>query len=220
MRIDIWSDVVCPWCYLGANRLDTALDIVGRDGVDIRWHAFQLDPSARAEPRDLRATLEAKYGAGSFDSMTGRLVALGEAEGLEYRFDHALAINTADAHRLLSWAGDSAGDSADAGPGAQERLVRRFFVGYFTGGEDLSRHESLLDAVEQVGLDRDSAAAVLAGTEYAEQVVADQQGAHERGITGVPAFVIDDQWLIPGAQDVDRLVALLERVRGDGSVAR
>ena len=224
MRIDIWSDVVCPWCYLGAHRLDTALAIVGRDGIEVRWHAFQLDPSAAAEPRDLRRSLEAKYGPGTFDSMTGRLVALGAEEGLDYRFDSALAINTADAHRLIAWAGgqdeSDPSDSAHGPEGAQARLVQRFFHGYFTDGKDLSDSAELLAAVAEVGLDRSAAELVLDGDEFVEQVASDQRAARERGITGVPAFVIDDQSLIPGAQDVDRLVALLRSVRGDGATAR
>lgn len=214
MRIDIWSDVVCPWCYLGAHRLDAALDQVGRDGIEVRWHAYQLDPSAHAEPRDLRRSLEAKYGAGTFDAMTGRLVELGRAEGLDYRFDRALAINTADAHRLIAWAGDATDG------GAQSRLIERFFTGYFTDGEDLSDHSVLAAAAVDVGLDRAAVELVLSGDDYAARVAQDQSEAQDRGITGVPAFVIDDQFLIPGAQDVDRLVAMLERVRGDAASAQ
>ncbi|MHB1138459.1 MAG: DsbA family oxidoreductase [Microthrixaceae bacterium] len=212
MRIDIWSDVVCPWCYLGAHRLRAALDRVGHDGIEVHWRAFQLDPSAPARPRELRSVLEAKYGQGSFEAMTERLVDLGRADGIEYRFDRALSINTADAHRIAAFAGDP--DGADGGGAAlQDRVVERLFRGYFTDGEDLSDHAVLVAAANNVGLDPDAAADVLAGDRYATQVRQDQELAQERGITGVPAFVIDDQWLIPGAQDVDRLVALIERVR-------
>ena len=227
MRIDIWSDVVCPWCYLGALRLRAALDRVGRDGIEVHWRAFQLDPSAPAEPRDLRRVLEGKYGEGTFDSMTGRLVELGRGEGIEYRFDRALSINTADAHRLAAWAGDPDGPQG-GGAELQDRTVERLFRGYFTDGEDLSDHATLVSVAREVGLDAEAAQELLAGDRYREQVRDDQLVAQDRGITGVPAFVIDDQWLIPGAQDVDRLVALLERVRersaegagGDAAVAR
>ena len=212
MRIDIWSDVVCPWCYLGAHRLRAALEQVGHDGIEVHWRAFQLDPNAPAEPRELRRVLEAKYGQGSFDSMTERLVDLGRADGIDYRFDRALSINTADAHRLAAWAGDPHG-AQGGGAELQDRVVERLFRGYFTDGEDLSDPATLLALATEVGLDHDAAAELLAGDRYADQVRQDQLLAQERGITGVPAFVIDDQWLIPGAQDVDRLVALLERVR-------
>lgn len=211
MRIDIWSDVVCPWCYLGSRRLAAALDQVGRDGVEIHWRAFQLDPGAPHEPGDLRTALDRKYGPGSFDSMTPRLVGLGREVGIDYRFDRALRVNTADAHRLIAWAG-SVGDQ---GP-----LVERLFDDYFTQGADLSDAATLAGAAASVGLDQDAATELLASTAFDEQVRADQAEAHERGISGVPAFVIDDEWIIPGAQDTERMVQLLSRVGGSPSAPR
>lgn len=207
MRIDIWSDVICPWCYLGSRRLDAALDQVGRDGVEVRWRSFQLDPSAPAEPGDLRTALERKYGPGSFDSMTRRLEALGAAEGIEYRFDRALRVNTADAHRLIAW-------SAGQGAGAQGAVVARLFDDYFTQGADLSDRAVLVAAATAAGLDAVTAAEVLASGGFAEEIGADQAEAVDRGISGVPAFVVDDEWVIPGAQDTERMVQLLERVLG------
>lgn len=207
MKIDIWSDIICPWCYLGSHRLQSALDIVGRDDIEIQWHAFQLDPNAPMEAGDLRTRLESKYGPGSFDSMTNRLSALGEAEGLDYRFEKALSPNTRDAHRLIAWSYDT------DGPEAQNALVNRLFRGYFTNGEDLSRPEVLLDVVSEVDLDRVAAGQVLADDSYGTQVGDDQREANDSGITGVPAFVIDQHWLIPGAQETDRFVALIEKVR-------
>ncbi len=214
MRIDIWSDLVCPWCYLGATRLDAALDVVGRDDVEVHWRAFQLDPNAPAEPRDLRTVLERKYGGGAFDTMTGRLVDLGRDAGIDYRFDRALSINTADAHRLVTWAAD------DPDTEAQGRLVQRLFRGYFTEGEDLSSAEVLRGAVADAGLDPDAASDVLASDRFVESVVADQRLANERGISGVPAFVIDGTYLIPGAQEVDHMVQMLERARLNPAGAR
>lgn len=211
MRIDIWSDVVCPWCYLGSRRLAAALDQVGRDGVEIHWRAFQLDPGAPSEPGDLRTALDRKYGPGSFDTMTPRLVGLGREVGIDYRFDRALRVNTADAHRLIAWAG-SVGD--------QWPLVERLFDDYFTQGADLSDAATLAAAAASVGLDPDAATELLASTAFDEQVRADQAEAHERGISGVPAFVIDDEWIIPGAQDTERMVQLLSRVGGTPSGSR
>jgi predicted DsbA family dithiol-disulfide isomerase len=205
MRIDIWSDVVCPWCYLGSRRLNAAIELVGADDIEVRWHAFQLDPGAPPEPGELRTRLEAKYGDGAFDSMTRRLGALGEAAGIDYRFDLARSINTLDAHRLITWAG--------VDPSAQGRLVERCFEGYFTRGEDLSSHEDLSAAAAEAGLDREAAELVLAGESFTDEVRADQEMAVELGVTGVPAFVIDHQFLVPGAQDVDRLAQLIEKVR-------
>lgn len=213
MRIDIWSDLVCPWCYLGAARFSAALERFDGD-VEVHWRSYQLDPSAPTEPSDLRTVIDGKYGPGSFDGMTDRLVALGAAEGLDYRFDRAQWVNTADGHRLVAWAAD------DGGLAAQARLVDVLFRGYFTDGADLSSQEVLLGAVAEAGLDVDAATAVLDSDRYAEQVRTDQQLARERGISGVPAFVIDDTYLIPGAQDVDQMVRMLERARGKSSAAR
>ncbi|MFN7149107.1 MAG: DsbA family oxidoreductase [Microthrixaceae bacterium] len=206
MRIDIWSDVICPWCYLGARRFVAALDQVGRDGVEVHWRAFQLDPSAPREPGDLRTALERKYGPGSFDSMTQRLESLGRDEGIEYRFDRALRANTADAHRLIAWAG------ASGTPGAQDALVSRLFDDYFTQGADVGDHATLVAAAVAAGFDGDAAGELLASGGFYQQVRDDQAEAHERGISGVPAFVIDHQWVIPGAQDTERMVQLLSRV--------
>lgn len=208
MRIDIWSDVVCPWCYLGARRLRLALDEVGDDDIEVHWRAFQLDPGAPAEPQDLRATIDAKYSPGAFDSMTERLTALGDEIGIDYRFDLAQRINTADAHRLLAWA-------ATLEPGVQNALAERLFNGYFTKGENLTDHNQLLAAVSDVGAPADIAAEVLASSTFADRIVGDQEIANEMGISGVPAFVIDQKWMVPGAQDVDTLVELLTRVRAE-----
>lgn len=205
MRIDIWSDVVCPWCYLGSRRLADALDQVGRDGVEVHWRAFQLDPGAPTEPGDLRVALDRKYGPGAFDSMTPRLVALGRDAGIDYRFDRALRVNTADAHRLVAWAGTQ----GDASP-----LVERLFGDYFTEGANLADPTTLVSAAVAVGLDGAAAGEVLASGAFDDVVRSDQAEAHERGISGVPAFVIDDEWIIPGAQDTERMVQLLSRVGG------
>ena len=207
MRIDIWSDVVCPWCYLGSRRLSAALDQVGRAGVEIHWRAFQLDPSAPTEPGDLRTVLDAKYGEGAFDSMTPRLVALGQEVGIEYRFDRALRVNTADAHRLIAVAGAGSGD-------AQGEVVDRLFDAYFTKGADLSDRATLVSIAGDAGMDTDVATEVLASAAHGDQIAADQAEARERGITGVPAFVVNDEWVIPGAQDTERMVQLLSRVGG------
>ncbi len=207
MRIDIWSDVVCPWCYLGARRLDAALEQVGHDGVEIHWRAFQLDPGAPAEPGDLRSAIDHKYGPGSFDTMTRRLSGLGAEVGIDYRFDIAMRVNTAAAHRLIAWAGATA-------PALQAPLVAGLFDAYFTRGANVAAPATLVAAATAVGLDADVAGEVLASDGFAEQVRSDQIEAHERGISGVPAFVVNDEWVIPGAQDTERMVQMLSRVGG------
>lgn len=207
VRIDVWSDVICPWCYLGARRLDRALDQLGwRDEVEVHWRAFQLDPSASAEPGDLRRALERKYGPGAFDSMTRRLTALGAAEGIDYRFDRALRVNTLDAHRLLAWAGT-------LGTEEQGALGDRLFRAYFTEGANVADHDALARLAGESGLDADEAAEVLATGAFAGDVQADLDAARDRDIHGVPNFVIEDRLSIPGAQEVETMVMLLERAR-------
>lgn len=208
VHIDIWSDVICPWCFLGKRRLERALtQLEWADEVQIRWRAFQLDPTATAEPGDLRRSVERKYGPGAFDGMTRRLTALGEVEGITYRFDTALRVTTVDAHRLSAWAWDVGGEAAQ-GP-----LVERLFRAYFEDGANVADHATLVDLAAEVGLDAGAAAEVLAGAGYAEEVRDDLLQARDRELTGVPAFVLEDRVLIPGAQEVETFVAVLERTR-------
>jgi predicted DsbA family dithiol-disulfide isomerase len=206
MRIDIWSDVICPWCFLGKRRFERALDDVdGADRIEVRWRAFQLDPTATREPGDLRRSIEKKYGPGAFDGMTERLTALGEPEGIDYRFDLAQRVNTIDAHRLLAWAWDTGG--ADD----QGALAERLFVAYFHEGANVADHELLVRAAADADLDADEARRVLGSGAYQVEVRDDLVAATERQLTGVPAFVVADRLLIPGAQEVDTFRQLLTR---------
>jgi predicted DsbA family dithiol-disulfide isomerase len=208
VRIDIWSDIVCPWCYLGRRRLQGALARLGwNDEVEVRWRAYQLDPGASAEPGDLRRSIERKYGPGAFDAMVRRLTALGSAEGLDYRFDIALRVGTSDAHRLLAWAWTV------GGPGTQDPLQELLFRAYFEQGANVADHRTLATLAGRAGLTEAEAVEVLATGAFAEDVAADLAAARERELTGVPAFVIEDRFLIPGAQEVDTLVMVLERAR-------
>jgi predicted DsbA family dithiol-disulfide isomerase len=206
MQIDVWSDVVCPWCYLGEHRLRRALDLVAAEGIEVRMRAFQLDPRAPRTPQDLRAVLERKYGPGAFDAMTARLTALGAAEGLDYRFDRVQRVNTFDAHRALAWAGTH-------GLEQQARLAHALFRAYFTDGANVADHDALAAAIEASGLDGAAGREMLAREAFADEVIADRAAAVELGITGVPAFVLGGEWMIPGAQDVDTFVRVLERAR-------
>jgi predicted DsbA family dithiol-disulfide isomerase len=204
VRIDIWSDVICPWCYLGHRRFAAALGELPAGRIEVRWRAFELDPRAPAEPQELRPVLERKYGPGAFDAMTTRLTGLGAAEGIDYRFDLAQRVNTFDAHRLISWAGT-------AHPTVQDRLVERCFRAYFSEGADVSDRSTLAGLATDVGLDRDEAVGVLDDGAFGEAVRSDESEAAAHAITGVPAFVIDGELLIPGAQDTATFVRLLGR---------
>jgi len=210
VHIDVWSDMVCPWCYLGSRRLSAAIERVRgahpEVELTVRWRAFELDPGAPPEPQELRPVIDKKYGPGSFDNMTGRLVALGAPEGIDYRFDIAQRVNTFDAHRLVAWSA-----TLDEGHAAQNRLVDAVFDAYFTLGADISDHATLTRIAASVGLDADVAAEVLASDAYADEVRAEEAAARDRDLTGVPAVVIDDRLLVPGAQEVDTFVRVLEK---------
>ncbi|MCC6437228.1 MAG: DsbA family oxidoreductase [Acidimicrobiales bacterium] len=208
MRIDIWSDVVCPWCYLGKRRLERAMgQLDWADEIEIHWRAYLLDPTATAEPKDLGAAIDKKYGPGAFKGMQARLIPLGEAEGITYRFDRALRVGTLDAHRLLAWAW------AHGGEQAQSPLKERLLRAYFEDGENVADHATLASLAESVGLPRDEAIEVLAAGGFRAEVLADLEGALDREITGVPGFLIEDRLLIPGAQEPDTFVSVLTRAR-------
>ncbi len=205
VRIDIWSDVICPWCYLGKRRFERALRLLPfGDGVDVHWRAYRLDPRATAEPGDLRSAIERKYGPGAFDQMTARLGALGPDEGIEFRFDRAQRVSTYDAHRLLAWA-------AETDLSAQNHLADLLFRAYFEDGENVADRTTLTAAAVAAGLDGDRAAEILDGGEYADAVADDLQAAVERQVTGVPAFFVGESLFIPGAQEVETMAALLTR---------
>lgn len=214
VRIDVWSDVICPWCYLGESRLMTAIDQLDwADELEVRWRAYQLDPRATAEPSPLKPAIERKYGPGAYDAMTTRLTALGAAEGLDYRFDLAQRVNTLDAHRLLAWAAELDDPLQDRVGGPQMRLAHRLFRAYFTEGRNVADHDTLLEMVDDAGLDREGAAGVLGSDAWRDEVAADLDGALDRSVTGVPAFVLEDTFMVPGAQEIETMVLMLERAR-------
>jgi predicted DsbA family dithiol-disulfide isomerase len=207
VRIDVWSDVVCPWCYLGKRRLERAVSGLDfADQIQIRWRAFQLDPTATAEPKALEAAIDRKYGPGAFASMSQRLGALGREVDIDYRFDLAQRVTSVPALSLVAWAGATLGlDAADA-------LHERLFRAYFTEGANIADPANLVDWAVGVGADREMAAEAVATGAGRDHVAADVQAAADRQITGVPAFVIEDVHLIPGAQDVDTLRTVLTRI--------
>jgi len=216
MKIDIWSDVVCPWCYLGAVRFDAAMEqLPFRDELDIRWRAYQLDPEAPREPQDLRATLERKYGPGAFDTMTTRLTRLGENEGIDYRFDLTQRVNTFDAHRLVAFANalqhgqHGQHDDPTAKAPNPRNIVNRLFRAYFTEGENLADQDRLVQIAAGEGMEPTAVAEMLAGDSFTDVVTHDIDQARGFGLSGVPAFVVEERWLISGAQEVDTIVDAL-----------
>lgn len=218
MRIDLWSDFACPWCAVGVYRLDAALErFAHADEVTVAHRAFELDPHAPARrDRSLTEVVARKYGMSpaQVDAGHQRLSALGDEVGMAFHFDRVQLGSTFDAHRL---AGAARGTPAEA------PLVKALFGAYFTEGRLLSDRSVLLEAATTAGMDVAVAADVVDGDAETTAVRSDEAAAQQLGITGVPHFVINGAWAIPGAQDVDTMVAVLdkcwERAERDGGTA-
>ncbi len=204
LTVEIWSDIVCPWCYIGKRRFEAALErFEHRDEVTVMWRSFELDPEAPAAPEGTAAErLAAKYGMSLERAQTlhAEMTERGAAEGLEYRFDLARGGNTFDAHRLIHLAATYGHQAA-----AQERLMRA----YFTEGEAISDPETLLRLVTELGVDADEVRDVLGGDRFAEDVREDEQLATRLGIQGVPFFVLDRRYGVSGAQQPEVLLQAL-----------
>lgn len=203
----MWSDVVCPWCYLGKRRMEAAVD--HGDEVEVVWHAFELDPTA-PRVRDVPPAeyLAQKYGMTADDARAAnqRLSGLAAEVGLEYHLDTTKMGNSFDAHRLLHLALDR---------GVQGELEERLFAAYFTDNEAIGDPDVLSRLAASVGLDPDEVAEVLGGDAYADAVREDEKLAQELRVSGVPFFVVDRKYAIPGAQDIDTLLSVLDRAWAD-----
>jgi predicted DsbA family dithiol-disulfide isomerase len=210
MRIDVWSDIVCPWCYIGKRRLERALaSLEDREPVQVFFRSFQLNPSApRDHTTDRAQGLKAKYGWSQLElqAMDARLLAIARDEGLEFRLDDQVTGNTFDAHRVAQMARHH---------GRQDAVVERLFRAYFVDGRSIFDRASLASLAAEAGLDAALVQSVLAGDAYADVVAADLQEAASLGVRGVPFFVLDGRYAISGAQPADVLRQGLERARGE-----
>lgn len=209
ITIEIWSDVVCPWCYIGKHRFERALVALDGDlAVDVTYRAFQLDPTASpgtAEP--VTQSYARKFGGPEqAQKMIDRVTSIAADEGLELRLDRALRANTLLAHRLI-WLAGQPGSAVDQAT-IQDRLMRA----YFHDGLDIGDPEVLADCAAEVDLDGDAVVAFLESERGRAEVDAEIIEASDLGITAVPTFVVDGKWSIPGAQDADTFVQLLRRV--------
>jgi predicted DsbA family dithiol-disulfide isomerase len=216
MRIDVWSDVVCPWCYIGKRRLEEALAESGEQ-AEVVWHSFQLDPSSRNDDeRDLATRLGAKYGGGREFGLKANEHVTGVAAevGLEFHLDEAKPANTVDAHRVLHLARELA-EVGEVPADTQGRLKERYLRGYFTEGLPMGDHATLTQLAVETGLPEVRASEVLAGTEYTDDVAADQAQALAYGANGVPFFVIDQKYGVSGAQPVEVFREALRRAAAD-----
>ncbi len=214
MRIEIFSDVVCPWCAVGKRRLERALERFSHvDEVEVVWRAFELDPQApvRRTAGDSAQRLATKYGMSREEALSvhAQLTATAAAEGLDVHFDRVQPGNTFDAHRLLHLAGEQ-------GAALQDALKERLFLAYFSEGAAIGEPETLVRLAAEVGLDAGECSELLAGDRYADEVRADEQDARRLGVTGVPFFVVDSTFGIAGAQDPQVILEVLEEAWARG----
>ncbi len=206
MEIHVWSDVACPWCYIGKRSLEAALaKFSGRDEVLVRWRSFELDPGAPAK-RDLPMDqlLAKKYGmsAAQVAATQRRITETAEAFGLNYQLAGLQSGNTFDAHRMIHLA-----THLDKGDQMKERLLKA----YFEEGQLMSDHAVLARCAEEVGLPEEEVKQTLATDRFAAEVRFDEEQAANNGFSGVPTFVVDGRFAVSGAQDPDVLLQMLER---------
>jgi predicted DsbA family dithiol-disulfide isomerase len=211
LSIDVVSDVVCPWCFVGKRRLEEA---VARAGVpiEVRWRPFQLDPTIPPEGKGRREYLEGKFGSlERVRPMHDRLVEIGRAEGIAFDFDRiAISPNTLDAHRLVRWAGET---------GRQQEMVEALFRAYFLEGRNIGAHTVLADVAAEVGLPRAGIAARLATDEDRDAVAAEIAAAQRIGVTGVPTFILAGRYGIAGAQAAEQLADAIKAAYSAGNGA-
>ena len=209
MLVEIFSDVVCPWCYVGKARFEQALErLAWRDEIEVVFRPFELDPTVPRGGVPIAEYYGRKFGnPRAIDAMDERVGTA--ARELDLRFDlrNAVRANTHDSHRLLCWA------LAERGSGPQGAVKQRLMEAYFAEAADLGDHTTLARLAGEAGLDTETAAEVLASGAYEDEVQEARRDARDRDIHAVPTFVLADAIAIPGAQDPDTIATLLERVR-------
>ncbi|MER5802150.1 DsbA family oxidoreductase [Streptomyces mirabilis] len=208
LRIDIWSDVVCPWCYIGKRRLETALDrFEHADEVELHWHSFQLDPShPKSDRRPVFETLAKKTGASiaQVQAMSRQVSELAVAEGLTYDLKRAVSVNTIDAHRLSHLA---------AAHGLGNQMHERLLRAHLSEGEIVDDPDTLIRLGAEVGVPEAETRRMLDGDAYAEAVQADFLEARRYGATGVPFFVLNRAYGLSGAQPAKTFLSALRTAR-------
>ncbi len=205
LEIQLWSDVVCPWCWIGEARLRLALEQAGlADRAQITMRSFQLDPNGHDHPASVHQHLAEKYGKTLEQAreMTAQVAELGAELGLVMRMEQAIFANSGEAHQLIQLARETGRDLA---------LMQRLHRAHFTDGADISDRACLIHCAGDVGIDEHEAEAALQTGAFAEAVIADRQAAERLGVQGVPFFVLDRRYAISGAQPVEAMVMALEK---------
>lgn len=200
ITIDVVSDVVCPWCFLGRKRLEQALDMLPEIEAQISWRPFQLDPTLPPQGKDRSTYMREKFGSGSkIDDIHKQLTQLGEENGIVFDFEAITrAPNTLDAHRLIHWA-------AQAGPDTQDRIVGALFSLYFEQGQDIGDHEVLVEAASAADMEAAAVERLLQSDADKAVIREEIDTANRIGVRGVPCFIIDRKYAVMGAQSAEVL---------------
>ncbi|OAB41773.1 hypothetical protein PGLA_15830 [Paenibacillus glacialis] len=209
MKVEFWSDIVCPWCYIGKRRFEKALSQFehGKE-VEVIWRSFELDPSTPRESGDLVAALSKKMGrsADEVKQMMAQITNLAAQDGLEYRFDLTKNENTFDAHRLIHFASDQ---------GLVEKINEHLYRAYFTEGVTVSDNEALVQVAVKAGLDENATREMLASDKYSEDVRSDESRAHSLKVSGVPFVLANEKYAISGAQSTEVFLDALRQAWND-----
>tara|TARA_R110000772_G_scaffold78757_3_gene168865 strand:- start:303 stop:962 length:660 start_codon:yes stop_codon:yes gene_type:complete len=205
ITVEIVSDVVCPWCIIGYKKLEQAMRrFEGKAQFALTWHAFELNPGMPPEGQDITEHMAQKYGATPEQSKANRERLRSAGSDLDFEFsyhENMRMVNTFDAHRLLHWTAET---------GKQTALKLALFTAHFTDGRNVSDHETLAAVAAEVGLDEARAKEILASDEYAADVRAVEAEWQDRSISGVPAFIFNKKFMVPGAQDSDVFARIIE----------
>lgn len=206
IRLDIISDPICPWCYIGKTCLDRALQARPDHPFDIAWHPFQLNPDMPAEGMDRRAYLEGKFGGKSGAVQAYAPIAeRAEAEGLSINFEGITRTpNTIDAHRLIHWAGVE---------GAQQAVVAAMFKAYFEDGRDIGQHDVLADIADGAGMDASVVLKLLGSDADLEDIRARDASFRKMGVTGVPCFIVNGEHAVPGCQPTELWLKVIDELQ-------
>ena len=203
MQIDVISDTICPWCFIGKRRLARAMALRPAIAFDVRWRPFQLNPTMPAAGMERGAYLTAKFGVADAGQMYRQIAAEGEKDGIVFAFDAIRRTpNTIDSHRLIRWA---------EAAGVQDDIVERLFIAYFENGEDIGDVRVLADIADLCGMDGVAVAELLEGDTDTALVQREDALAREMGVTGVPAFIFGGRLALSGAREAEVMAAVIDK---------
>ena len=209
MKIEVVSDVICPWCFLGKRRLDKALALVPEISAEVIWRPFFLDPSIPAEGLSREKYMKDKFGSRDLKAMHKPLEDAGAKDGVPYHFDKITRTpNTLDVHRLIRWAKQA---------GKQEAVVEALFLAYWRDGKDVGEHKVLAEVASAAGMDGVEITILLSQDTDKREVMEEVEKAYQLGVQGVPTFIINNKYGISGAQEAETLAANIRQVAANNS---